>query len=583
MSVRALAAPILFLTVVAGVFLLLALPLSVPVGPFYWDTLIYYDGAARIAAGQTPSVDFMSPGGPLGYWLFYAVLKVFPQAQGLYAASFMLLIVTGPLMALVVHDVARRNGWVALALAVPFLMFSVLPFNVEQHYPYPGADGFGIYNRQPAQLLYLLLSALLLVEARWVRVVSVAGCLLALFLIKITGFLVALPLVALAWLSGRLTARQLLAVLAAFGVVVAGLEAWNGVVGAYLRDIVRLVELNDGSMVFSLLRGVSIHLGQIVLALLLAAVLLVLERRGILAGLKAAAFLKVDRAGLSAVFDTHSAWILVAIAAGTLFESENWGGQAFIFLWPPVIRCLTDPALARGRRQLLLWVIAVAALVPAAESVAGRAMRSYVAQLRYERMVAPALGPIAAVSQHPESFERARLMRELAVAFPAYYALAADRGRLPSYIMYNEPEFQIAWLAAVAEGVSAIEAYEARTGTRFETILSLNFVNPFPYLLERRAPRYVSIGADPFRTIPPLDARTTRSLEETDLVLWPRCIETVANRRIRAIYAAGLAGRRTIALSPCWDGFVRPDPANGRSPPGGEAEVSSTLAAVGIR
>ncbi|NDW03620.1 hypothetical protein [Jiella pacifica] len=579
MSPRALVPPVVFSAVVLGVLLLLALPLSAPVGPFYWDTLIYYDGAARIADGQIPSVDFMTPGGPLGYWLFYAVLQVFPHAQALYAASWMLLLVSGPLMAVVVYDVSRRSRWLAVALAAPFLLFSVLPFNVEQYYPYPGADGYGIYNRQPAQLLYLLLAALLFVEARWARILCVAGCLLALFLIKITGLLAAVPFVGLAFLSGRLATRQLLVALTMSVLAIAGLEAWSGVVGAYLRDIVKLVEINDGSMIFALMRGISIHLSQIVLALLLALALWVLERKALLSGLRALVVRRAGRSAALAVFDTHSAWILIAIVAGIVFESENWGSQAFIFLWPPVIRCLIDGELASGRRQLVLGALAVAALMPAIENVAGRAMRTYAAQLRYERLDAPELGPIAAVSQHPESFERAGLMRELAVAFPGYYALAADRGRLPSYIIYNEPDFQIAWLQAAGEAVSVIRAYEKEAGMRFDTILSLNFVNPFPYLLERSAPKYVSIGADPFRTVPPVDARTAKALEETDLVLWPRCLETVANRRIRDIYAAGLGGRRTIALSPCWDGFVRADPPNGRSAPQVEGQVSSALAA----
>ena len=97
------------------------------------------------------------------------------------------------------------------------------------------------------------------------------------------------------------------------------------------------------------------------------------------------------------------------------------------------------------------------------------------------------------------------------------------------------------------------------TGERFETILSLNFVNPFPHLLGRGAPRHVTIGADPYRSVPPLSEKARAALSATDLVLWPKCPETEANHRIRDIYAAGLEGRRTIALSPCWDGLVRAD------------------------
>ncbi|MCQ0989179.1 hypothetical protein [Jiella marina] len=558
MSVRATGPAALFLAVCLGVIGLLTLPLTVPVGPFYWDTLIYYDGAARVADGQIPSVDFMTPGGPLGYWLFYAILQVFPNAQGLYAASWMLLLITGPLMALVVYDVSRRSPLTALGLAAPFLFFSVLPFNVEQFYPYPGADGYGIYNRQPAQLLFVLLAALLFAEARAIRVICAAATLLALFLIKITGFLVALPLIALALLSGRLSWRMGTLVLVLVVLPLAGLELWSGVIGAYLHDIARLVAINGNSLTFSLLRGTSIHLGQIVPALLLAAALMVYERHRIFAALGAL----VRRTGwpsLAAGFDSHTAWIALSIAVGIVFESENWGGQAFIFLWPPVLRCLLDRDLQGGARQAVIAVLGAATVLPAVDNVAGRALRSFAADTRYVRMEAPELGPLAAVTQHPESFERAALIRELSVNFPEFYAHAADKGHLPNYIVYNEPDFQIAWLRAIGEGVSAIRAYEQRTGARFETILNLNFVNPFPYLLDRKGPKHVSIGADPFRTIPPPDARTVKALAETDLILWPRCFETIANRKIRQIYAAGLEGRRAVSLSPCWDGFIRGD------------------------
>lgn len=560
MSFRSFAPPLLFLGGVLGVLLLLALPLSAPIGPFYWDTLIYYDGAARIGAGQVPSVDFAAPGGPLGYWLFHAVLAVFPKAQALYAASWMLLLVSGPLMALVVYDVGLKSPWTALALAAPFLVFSALPFNVEQFYPYPGADGYGIYNRQSAQLLYVLLAALLFAEKAAIRIVCAAGCLLALFLIKITGALVALPLLVLAGLSGRLAIRSVLAVLAIFALALAGLEAATGVVGAYLHDVARLVQLNEGSMIFRLLRGISIHIGPIVAALLLAAALAVVERGRLLGSLRGM-LRRPDRAGIADLFDSHTAWLLASIAIGVAFESENWGGQAFIFLWPPVLRSVFDRDFRGGRRQIVVGVLASATLLPTLQSVAGRAMRSYAAQLHYVRMQEPALGPLAAVSQHPESFERAALIRKLSLAYPQYYALAADEGRLPSYIVYNEPDFQIAWLRAVGEGVEAIRQYEQTTGEHFATILSLNFVNPFPYLMGRGAPKHVSIGADPFRTIPPPDERTLAALRNTDLILWPKCFETVANRRIRKIYAPALSGRRTVALSPCWDGLLRGDPS----------------------
>ena len=54
--------------------------------------------------------------------------------------------------------------------------------------------------------------------------------------------------------------------------------------------------------------------------------------------------------------------------------------------------------------------------------------------------------------------------------------------------------------------MGAILAYEAANGVRFETIMSLNFANPFPFLLDRLGTRLVAIGADPFRAVPEPDA-----------------------------------------------------------------------------
>ena len=43
---------------------------TVPIGSMYWDLYIYFDTANRIFNGQVPNVDFFTPVGPLGYWLF---------------------------------------------------------------------------------------------------------------------------------------------------------------------------------------------------------------------------------------------------------------------------------------------------------------------------------------------------------------------------------------------------------------------------------------------------------------------------------------------------------------------------------
>ncbi len=52
----------------------------------------------------------------------------------------------------------RTTGFLIL---VPFLVFAIFPANTQSFYPYPGLDGFGIYNRHTSLLLYVLMCGLL--------------------------------------------------------------------------------------------------------------------------------------------------------------------------------------------------------------------------------------------------------------------------------------------------------------------------------------------------------------------------------------------------------------------------------------
>ncbi|EBU7498412.1 hypothetical protein DK058_26460, partial [Salmonella enterica subsp. enterica serovar Typhi] len=109
----------------------------------------------RIASGQVPALDFFTPVGPLGYYLFAALNYVFPNAQPTLIAHWALLLVSAPLMALVVYDVDKRSRLTAFGLLLPFLLYVLLPFNTREFYVFPGSDGFGIYNRQICHILYI--------------------------------------------------------------------------------------------------------------------------------------------------------------------------------------------------------------------------------------------------------------------------------------------------------------------------------------------------------------------------------------------------------------------------------------------
>lgn len=119
--------------------------------------------------------------------MFTGLQGIFPNGQPLLLASWCLLLVTGPTIALVVFDIQKRSALLAYAILLPFLAFSVLPFNTGDFYPYPGSDGFGIYNRQVCQLLYVLAAALVHVRDRRILVLVVAAAMAALFFVKITG------------------------------------------------------------------------------------------------------------------------------------------------------------------------------------------------------------------------------------------------------------------------------------------------------------------------------------------------------------------------------------------------------------
>ena len=565
--VRAVSAGFVFLACVVALLALLSLPFTAAVGPFYWDTIIYYDASARIASGQIPIIDFLAPVGPLSYWLFHALHALFPDGQGVYLATWSILLVSAPALAPVIGDAARKGVLVAAALAVPFLLFSALPFNVEQFYPYPGVDGYGIYNRHISQLLYVVVAALLFADGPVARVTALTIALTALFLTKITGFLVALPLLLLALFAGRLRVRELIAVAALIATVLLGLEIWCGLTSAYVESIAELLFLNESRLLIDIVHAGATHIAILMALGLLVLTLFWLERDAIaearddfLAGRMASAVASV--AGCIGV------WLLAVMIGGLMLESQNWGGQAFLFVWPVLLRAtLLDRSAWPARGGALVTVLIAAAALPTLANVGGRAIRTYAAQLQYDVVDIDELGPISAVSKRDKIDGRVALIRAQSIRNPDYFQTYADAGELPTFTYYADPEFQLAWLASIGEGVAAIRDYEAENDLRFETILSLNFVNPFPYLLGREAARHVTIGKDPFRTLPPTDAQARAEIADTDLVLWPKCPVTVANAKIRETYRAHLDGRVSIPLSPCWDGLVRPELAPEDSAP----------------
>lgn len=535
---------------------LLLVPVTLPLGPMYWDLAIYLDGANRIASGQSPLIDFFTPVGPLGYWLFAGLDRIFPDSQPLLLAQWSTFVVTAPAMALILRDVEARSRPVALALLAPFLAFQILPINVENHSFFPGVDGYGVYNRQVSIVLYVLAAGLVWVRDRRVLTGVIVWTMLALLLIKVTGFLAGGLMVGFALLAGRIDLRQAMFAAAIACLPLIALELWSGLVSAYVASIATLLMLNAGGILPRFLQAASLHLDIVGASLALIACLAVLSRREIAAG--ADALLKRrDLRSFQALLDRDVFWLGVAVAAGLFFETQNTGGQAFIFAWPVLLTVVAAFAGSGRRGAFIVLALVAATAIPPLETVLQRAGRTLLAQINYVALPHSHLGRLGLVSQHRDVIERARTMRAIYAGHPATFQAISDQRLLPGPTLYSDLDFQAGWLMAIDEGVGAILAHEAREGVRFGTIMSLNFANPFPYLMNRTGVRHIAIGADPFRAVPEPDAEAVAAIADADLIVKPRCPVTVANEALHERYRAAMADRVEIALGPCWTGYVK--------------------------
>ncbi|MGF6177039.1 hypothetical protein [Ensifer sp. 4252] len=539
--------------------LLLTVTIPQPIGPMFWDHYLYLDAANRLGDGQIPSVDFFAPVGALGYYLFAALQSVFPSGHPLLLASWCLLIVTGPLIGLVMLDIQKRSRALAYAILLPFLVFSALPFNTGDFYPYPGSDGFGIYNRQVCQLLYVLAAALIYVRNPRILATVAAGAMIALFFVKITGAVAGVILCLMAFASGRFNLRSTLISALIFFSVLAVIELSLGAVSAYVADILALLDVNDGSLLPRLFQAASLNAGLLLPAGILCLTLFFANLSAFSASLRAICR-RPSVAAIGTIFDQNFVWLIAFVVAGILFESQNTGSQAFIFLYPLLLKIILDYA-AKGKSMRLtiaVSLLAFAAALPPMTVVAQKSARAWIGAVNNIRIESRNLKTMGAVNVRPILVLRAQRMRDAYITQRGTFDTLADAGELPSFLFYSDFDFQTAWLTNVDDAVDALRAYETTNGVRFDTIFNIDFANPFPWLMERHAPKRVAIGADPFRAIPPPNADVRAAVAAVAIALVPTCPPTNVNRKLLALYLPSLeAGHTRITLTPCYDAFVR--------------------------
>jgi hypothetical protein len=538
---------------------LLLLPLRVPIGPMYWDTYTYYDAANRMLSGQVPVRDFFMPAGPLGYVIAAIWIGAFPNGQPALLLHWSTLTMSLPLMALVLAGLPRETRPLAPWLVLPFLLFSLLPFNGKEFYPFPGSDGFGYYNRQVCLVLFPLVAGLVFMRQRALLVLLVAASMLVLFWLKITGFVAAGLICAFGLAAGRLKVRDAVAAALVFAAILGLMEVWGRLVSEYVSDIVLLLGLNSGSLLPRIVQALSLNFGIVASLGLLVLVLIAGDRSTILQSLGQ---LSRERSAtaLAAFLDRPAFWLAVLAVAGIVFESQNTGSQAMIFLWPVLLLTLSRHCSglreSRSTSALTVSLLSAAVYLPLIVNIAERAARAYLGAVGNVALGHNNLKTLGNVSARPHVIARAQTMATIYAENRAVFEDLARRGEMPASLLYSEFDFQILYLTTLDGAIDAIHGLEAQRGIRFDSIMSLNFTNPVPWLMGRRAPTSITVGADPFRAVPPLDADTRKTVAAVDLVLLPTCPPTPANLKLELHFAEPLARHTRARLTPCYDVFI---------------------------
>ena len=538
------------------VLALLAMPLRLPIGPNYWDLYTYVDTAYRIKLGQIPHLDFFIPVGALGYGLYILVTKLFPAAHTLLAVHYAILIVALPVMALIVTQAQKRSRIEAMALVLPFMLFALVPINSLELYPSPGFDGYGNYNRHAALLLYILAANVLFVGNRHLAALIGVALLVMLFFIKITGFAVGSLLFLHALLTRRIALRSSALALASVSMILLWLEWQPGLITAYIVDIITLVSLNSGSLLPRILTVLSVKFDVIAAAVALIMLLIWQSRYSLLEKLRSVLAAR-SFASVTALLDTTPVWLASLLLLGSIFETQNTGSHEFILLWPAILLLLRDHPLPWQRRDALVLGLVAMTVLPTPIGIAHRAIRAMASAPTYEAVNVPLLGPVGRVSAKADIMRQSRAMLAHYPTARTAYENMAQRGVLPSYILFSEIDFQVSWLIAIEEAAEALLAYEKENKRRFARIVTLDFVDPLPVILERQPLKDLSIGNDPTRTLATIGARVIAEIASADAILLPLCPVTEARNAIANAYAPSLSGRRLVNLTPCYMMLVK--------------------------
>jgi hypothetical protein len=539
-----------------SVIALLLLPVWPAIGLFYWDIVFFLDAAHRIDWGQIPNIDFFAHFGPLPQYGLWLVQKIFPTANPVLAAQLFYSAIGLPLLALLLTDVKSRLQ--CALLAGPFIVLLLLPANFFMPTFNFGIDGSGIFNRQAGLSLYLLVACIWWCHSPSRIIIIVSCTLLCLLFTKITVFSVACFVVFYAFLMKRISIKEIGAVVIALGVIVGGLEIATGIVGAYLRDIAGLassaVSLASNEQKQDPLHRVGytvwINFGTLVLVGLMIIATLIRDRE-VFANARSTIrkeFLKT----FDTVLRTDGVALGVLSLAALAIESQNSGSQEFAFLAPAVLYVMIRSG-SRVFAARAVAVLAAAVLLILGTHAAHRAFLITYQAVKLPRLDKKELLPFQVSARSTDvSFAAAKLV---------YYSRHQDvfaefASHKHDLASQNDEGFQLAYLLSVANAVQAIRRWQFENKVELKSVASLDFVDPFPKLLNLKPVVGLGIVMDPYRTVGQWPS-ILKSLSATDGILVPVCPVT----NYRYLYAANvrpeLETRRAIYVDPCWTLYLK--------------------------
>ena len=327
----------------------------------------------------------------------------------------------------------------------------------------------------------------------------------------------------------------------------------------YAADIRALVVPDSVTLLLRFIQEASLTFGVVAPAGALVLVLVFAERKKLLEKLRELRA-KPGWTSLTRLVDQNAFWLATVLAAGIFFETQNTGSQALIFIWPVLFAILLRaPAMFGAMKTMIaIVVLALAAILPSMVNSVERAARAYFGALNATALVHTNLKTLGAVNMRPNVMDRTEQMLKF---YPEHLPLYEDfigAGELPTPILHSDFDFQLVQLLAADKAVSSIQALEAAKGVRFETMMTLSFVNIMPWLMDRQAPLHIAIGADPFRAVPEPGGEELLAVSAVDIALYPKCPSTTATAKLLEIYAPALKDHVRINLDACFDAFVHP-------------------------